>query len=89
MGPTLASGLVFPVNSDYRILSQRELSALDRDASWSNCMPCKGLEGETRPSSYKCEVSPLWALFQGYLALGGVAGEIFLLLILGPSGSGY
>ena len=31
----------------------------------------------------------LWTLFQGYVAVGVVTGEVFLLLILRPLGSGH
>ena len=87
MGPVVASELVY---SAYRVLASKGIVLL-----WIEMHPGEiGIPARSsreRPFLHHKNVrlSPLWALFQGYLAEGVLAGETFLLLILGSMGPGH
>lgn len=82
MGPVLSSRLTFLVCSAYNLLPQRALSCSVYGYSMAKMGALPGFKREIHNSFLIrwCVVVPL--------AAGVVAGEILLLLILGPLGSG-
>ena len=84
MGPIVA--LVYSASLGYCL--EENCPDPARGAPWANWVPCQVFERETIPSSHWGGASAPLGPISGYLAVGVVMEEVFLLLILRPQCSG-